>query len=251
MKLAGKNAIVTGANRSFGRCMAQALAEQGANVVISYRSDEAGAMQTLELIQPYGHKATAFYADFSDPTQVNIFGEKAIAFLGGVDMLVNNAGVGNRDEFLDVTPEAMAAVYQINVIAPLQLAQICARHMIAYQTKGRIVNISSIVALCTFAHGVAYASSKAAMNKSTQNIALDLAKHGICVNAVAPGVIESGLNETTAETNPALWEKYFSQIPLQRAGTPEDVTSMVLFLLSEQASWITGKVFPVDGGHVL
>jgi len=99
--------------------------------------------------------------------------------------------------------------------------------------------------------GIGYASSKAAMNKWTQNAALNLAQHGIRLNAIAPGVIESGMNETTSITNPELWHYYLKQIPMQKPGSPEDITNMALFLASDKAQWITGKIFEVDGGHVL
>ena len=117
--------------------------------------------------------------------------------------------------------------------------------------RGNILNISSIVGSFTEPRGVAYASSKAAMNKFTQNSALELAEYGIRVNAIAPGAIESGMNENAAKSNPELWKEYVGKIPLMRAGSPTDICNMALFLLSDDASWITGKIFEVDGGHVL
>lgn len=251
MKFEGKKAIVTGANRSMGRSIAIALAEQGADVVISYRSDEAGAMATIEEIKKIGRLGTAFYADFSKSENVADFAKKSVDFLGQVDLLVNNAGMLSREEFFEITPDKMGTVLQVNAVAPFYLMQLCTENMVNKNIKGSIVNISSIAGSATFPRGVAYASSKAAMNKFTQNSALELAKYGIRVNTVSPGVIQSGMNEDTAKTNPELWEEYYNNIPLKRAGTPTDICKMVLFLLSEDACWVTGKNFEVDGGHVL
>ena len=251
MKFKGKKAIVTGANRSMGRAIAVTLAAQGADVVISYRSDEPGALVTLEEIKKLGRNAAGFYADFSKIENVADFAKKAIGFLGQVDILVNNAGMLSREQFFEITPEKMATILQVNTVAPFYLMQLCTENMVSNNTKGSVINISSIAGSGTFPRGIAYASSKAAMNKFTQNAALELAKYGIRVNTVSPGVIQSGMNENTAETNPELWKEYLSKIPLMRAGTPIDICNMVLFLLSDDANWITGKIVEVDGGHVL
>ena len=123
--------------------------------------------------------------------------------------------------------------------------------MVEKNNKGCIINISSIAGTITMPKGVGCAASKEAMNKWTQNTALNLAEYGIRVNAIAPGVIESGMNEDTAKSNPELWAYYVTNIPLKRPGTPEDITNMAVFLASDEADWVTGKIFEVDGGHVL
>ena len=251
MDFKDKKIIVTGANRSMGRKMALSFAEQGADVVISYRSDAAGAEKTVEAIKALGCQAWAIHSDFSDLQQVAAFAEAAIAHLGHVDILINNAGMLCRETLLELSPEKMQTVFQVNTVAPLYLLQLCAKHMIQEKIKGCIINISSIGASTTFPRGIGYAASKAAMNKWTQNAALDLAGHGIRVNAIAPGVIKAGMNEDTALTDPALWKARISDIPLQRAGTVEDIAHMVLYLASDKAAWITGKIFEVDGRHVL
>lgn len=251
MKFKGKKAIITGANRSIGRAIAVALAEQGADIVISYRSDKTGALATINEIKKYGHNATSFHADFTKNEKVAEFVKNAINFLGGIDLLVNNAAMLSREQFFEITPEQMEQVLQVNTIAPFYLMQLCAKEMVDNSTKGSVVNISSIAGSSTFPRGVAYASSKAAVNKFTQNAALELAKHGIRVNAISPGVIESGMNEETAQSNPELWQEYLNKIPLRRVGAPNDISNAVLFLLSDQADWITGKTFEIDGGQVL
>jgi len=169
MGFKGKKAIVTGANRSIGRTIAVSLAEQGADVVISYRSDERGAKDTVAEIKKHGRKAASFYTDFSKTENVAAFASKALEFLGQIDILVNNAAMFSREQFHEITPEKMATILQVNMIAPFHLLQLCAKNMIDNNIKGSIVNISSIAGSTTFPKGVAYATSKAALNKSTQN----------------------------------------------------------------------------------
>lgn len=251
MKFLNKKVIVTGASRSMGREMALAFAKEGADVVISYRNDEAGAKETVAATQAMGRKATAFYADFSQMENIATFAENAIAELGRVDILINNAGMLSRERLLDLTPEKMQQTFQTNAIAPLYLLQLCAKNMIEEKIAGCVINISTIAATTTLPRGIAYAASKAAMNKWTQNAALDLAAHSIRVNTIAPGVIAAGMNENSEAENPQQWAIFLSRIPLGKAGQPRDIVNMALFLASEEANWITGKVFEVDGGQVL
>ena len=251
MPFTNQKVIVTGANRSMGKKMALMFAENGADVVISYHSDPEGAQETLAAIQSTGRKAHAIQADFSNMNHVATFAEKAIAQLGHVDILINNAATNYRETLFECTPEDMQRVFQTNSVSPLYLLQLCAKNMVENNKKGCIINISSIAATTTMPHAIVYAASKAAMNKWTQNAALDTAKHGIRVNTIAPGVIASGMNQDTATNNPALWQKYTQSIPLKRTGTPDDIANMALFLASHKADWITGQVFEVDGGHAL
>lgn len=249
MKFLNKKVIVTGANRSMGREMALAFAKQGADIVISYRRDAAGAEETIAAIQALGREATAFYADFSRMENIAEFADKAITQLGRVDILINNAGMGGRDTLLELTPEKMQQFFQTNAIAPLYLLQLCAKNMVENKTAGSIINMSTISASMTLPFGIGYAASKAALNKLTQSAALNLASYGIRVNAIAPGVIASGLNQDTATNKPELWQTFLKSIPLGRAGTPSDIANMAVFLASEEGSWITGKIIEVDGGH--
>lgn len=251
MDFKNKKIIVTGANRSIGQKIALSFAQQGANMVISYRNDPNGAEETVQAVNAMGQNAKAIYADFSKMDNVAIFAEQAIEHLDGVDILINNAGMLCRETFFELSPEKMQQVFQVNAISPLYLSQLCAKSMTERKKEGCIINISSIAGTFTFPKGIGYGSSKAALNKWTKNAALDLAKYGIRVNTVAPGVIEAGMNQDTAISNPELWESHIGSIPLQRPGTPSDIANMVLFLASEKASWITGKVFEVDGGHIL
>lgn len=251
MILKNQKVIVTGASGSIGRRIAIEFAEQGADVVISFRRDEKGAKETIDIIQSKGVKAKALYADFSLMDNVKAFATEAISFLGHVSILINNAAILSRETLFELTPDKMQTVFQVNSISPLYLMQLCSQNMIENQVKGSIINISSIASIMTMGKGIVYASSKAAVNKWTENGALDLAQYGIRMNTIAPGVIESGMNQNTAKTDPALWGYYQESIPLKRTGTPEDIANFALFLASKKANWITGKVFEVDGGHRL
>jgi len=227
MEFIDKKVIITGANRSMGRKMALTFAEQGADVVISYRSDKSGAEETLEAIKATGHDALALYADFSQMENVAAFAEGAIAHLGHVDILINNAGMLCRETLFELSPEKMQQVFQVNTISPLYLLQLCTKNMIEKKIKGCVLNISSISARITMPKGIGYAASKAAMNKWTQNAALDLAEHGVRVNTIAPGVIESGMNQDTATSNPELWDYYISNIPLTPSAAPRNAANTV------------------------
>jgi len=251
MRFTNKKVIVTGANRSMGSAMAIAFAKEGADVVISYRSDEAGAHETVKAIQNLGRDGKALYAEFSQANNVAVFAEEAIAHLGHIDILINNAGMYYHEDFFNLSPEKLQEIFQINTIAPLHLSQLCAKDMVTHKIAGCIINISSIAGTTTFDRGIGYASSKSAMNKWTQNVALNLAEYRIRVNTIAPGVVAAGMNQNKVEKDKVFWEERIQRIPLQRAGTPEDITNMALFLASDEAQWITGKIYEVDGGDVL
>ncbi len=251
MRFKGKKVVITGAYRSMGRDMAKAFATEGADVVISYRNNVAGAEELVNEMTAAGKQVKAFHADFSEMKSIATFAESAIAHLGHIDILINNAGMLSRQNLFESSPELMQQVFQINTIAPLYLTQLCTKNMIDNNKAGCVINISSIAGTMTFPNGIIYASSKAAMNKWTQNAALNLAKYGIRVNTIAPGIIAAGMNQNDVDNNKEQWEKRVNSIPLKKPGSPENITSMATFLASEEAGWITGKIYEVDGGHSL
>lgn len=250
MEFANKKVLVTGGSRSIGRQIALDFAEQGAQVLIGYTQNKTQADETVKSLNQKNTQAQskAICADFSDADQIATFANEAIAYLGHIDILVNNAGIIFRETLLDLSFTQMQQIFQINTIAPLYLSQLCAKDMIANDIKGSMINISSMASIKTSAYGIAYAASKAALNKWTKNAALDLSAYGIRVNAVSPGIIGTGMNENQARLAPEAWHKRTKDIPLQRPGTPDDIASMVLYLASKKASWVTGKVIEVDGG---
>ena len=241
MRLKGKKVIVTGANRSIGKAIALLFAKEGAELVISYRSDKKGAEETVLCIQKASGIAKALHADFSTHDNVEQFYRESINVLGQVDILVNNAAGYNTLGFFELKPQDFEQLLQVTLITPFFLSQLVAKGMIQKQTGGNIINISSISGTRPILNRVAHASGKAALNMLTQTMALELAQHRIRVNAIAPGYTPY---EEGSKTDPAL-----KDIPLRRAGLPSDQASTALFLATEESSWITGQILTVDGGH--
>ncbi len=240
MKLAGKKAIVTGANRSIGKAIALLFAKEGAELVISYRSDQKGAEEIVSCIEKAGGIASAFYADFSTQEGVKQFYTECIHVLGHVDVLVNNAGGYNTLGFFELTPHDFEQLLQVTLMTPFFLTQLVAKGMVEKQIKGNIINISSISGIRPTMNRVAHASGKAALNMLTQTTALELAQYGIRVNAIAPGYTPYENSE---------FDSAIKDIPLGRAGLPKDQASTALFLATDESAWMTGQILTVDGGH--
>lgn len=244
MRLLGKKAIVTGANKSIGRAIAFAFAEEGADVVISYRSDEKGGIETAEAMQNKGRLSTAFHADFIESTAIEYFFEQAIDFLGHIDILVNNAAGYDTTAFLDLSVEKFEYLLKAGVMAPMLLTQLVAKHMIKEKICGRIINVSSISGLRPYPNRVAHSTAKSALNMLTQSTALELAPYNIRVNALVPGA--TPYDELT------IYDETVSKgIPLKRAGTPKDQANAAVYLASDESSWVTGHMLIVDGGQSL
>ncbi len=246
MKLLHKKAIVTGANRSIGRAIAIEFARHGADVLISYRSDKPGALDTVAAIEAQGRKAWAVHADFSATQGITSFFDTALETLGAIHVLVNNAGGYNTQPFLDLDVHEFEALIKVGVTAPMVLSQLTAKHMLAHHIAGSIINISSVSGTHPHPNRVAHATAKAGLNMLTRNMALELAPHKIRVNAILPG-------GTPYATDPGAAElvKYDPNTPLQRSGKPEDQAKMALFLASSDADWLTGQLITVDGGQTL
>lgn len=241
MKLLGKKAIVTGANRSIGKAIATLFAKEGADVVISYRTDEMGAKSVVSAIEHLGRKGKCIYADFSKAEGVQQFFKDALDFLGHVDILVNNAGGYDTTDFLNLTIDKFESVLKISLSAPMLLTQLAAKNMIQSKKPGVIINISSISGNRPYPNRVAHSTAKAALNMLTQATALELAPYNIRVNAIAPG-------GTPYEGDPIEDD---IQIPLKRMGTPIDQASAALYLASDESSWLTGQIITIDGGQSL
>lgn len=241
MKLEGKKVIVTGASRGIGKAIALLFAEEGAELVISYRSDKKGSEETVQCIQKKRGIVKALHADFSTHTGIEQFYRDSINVLGHVDILINNAGGYNTLNFFELTPKDFEQLLQVTLMTPFFLSQLVAKGMIQRKTGGNIINISSISGTRPTMNRVAHASGKAALNMLTQTMALELAPHGIRANAIAPGY-------TPYEKN-SEFDSAIKNIPLGRAGLPDDQASIALFLATNESSWMTGQILTVDGGH--
>jgi glucose 1-dehydrogenase len=246
MRLPDKVAIVTGAGSGNGRGIALRLAEEGAKLVVADVS-EAGAHETVRLIEAAGGQALAVRADVSKKDQVEAMVAATVQHFGRVDILVNNAGVETLIPFLDLPEAEWERVLAVNLKGPFLCTQVAAKEMIKARQGGKVVNIASInsaVALVGQAH---YVSSKGGLLLLTKSLALELAPYNINVNAVGPGVIETAMT-TNSLANPARKEMFLNRIPLKRIGQPRDIGNAVLFLVSDEADYITGTILYVDGG---
>jgi 3-oxoacyl-[acyl-carrier protein] reductase len=243
MNITGKVALVTGAGSGIGRCIVTLLAERGANVVVNDVSAES-AEKTVQAITRMGRKAIASNANVAKPEEVAEMFEAARAELGGVDILVNNAGITRDNFLLKMTEQEWDLVLDVNLKGVFHCCKFGAAFM-AEQNYGKIVNITSASAQMGNIGQVNYAASKGGVISMTKTLAKELARFNITVNAVAPGFIDTPMTESVPDK---VRDYLIKQIPLGRAGSPEDIANAVAFLASDQAAYITGQVLSCNGG---
>lgn len=239
-----KVAIVTGASRGIGRAIALALAESGADVVVNYAGSEQAAQEVAQEIEKIGRKALVIQADVANSEQVNQMVQQTLDTFGKVDILVNNAGITRDNLLMRMKDEEWDQVVGTNLKGVYNCIKAVTRPMMK-QRSGRIINISSVVASLGNAGQANYVAAKAGVLGLTKSVAREMASRGITVNAVAPGFIETDM---TAKLSEDIQAGLLNQIPLQRLGKPEDIAHMVRFIASDQAGYITGQTFHVDGG---
>ena len=242
----GKVAIVTGAARGIGEAYATALAREGARVVIA-DLDEEGAQKVAATIEADGGTASAIKVDVSDPASAEEMAKTAVKRFGGIDHLVNNAAIygGMKLDILLTVPwDYYKRFMGVNLDGALACVRACWPAM--KERGGSIVNQSSTA---SWMYAGYYGLAKVGINGLTQQLARELGGSGIRINAIAPGPIDT---EATRDTvPPEIMEQLVKQLPIPRMGTPEDLVGLCLFLLSDEASWITGQIFNVDGGQVI
>jgi 3-oxoacyl-[acyl-carrier protein] reductase len=242
--LEGKNAIITGASRGIGMGIAQVFAENGANVAFTYSSSEAPALELEKKLQSIGVKAKAYKSNAASYEQSEELITKVLEDFGGIDVLVNNAGITKDNLLMRMGEEDFDSVIETNLKSVFNMTKAVQRTMLK-QRKGSIINMSSVVGVKGNAGQTNYAASKAGMIGFTKSVALELGSRNIRCNAIAPGFIETEMTDKLDEKVVQGWR---DGIPLKRGGTPEDVANACLFLASDLSAYITGQVLNVDGG---
>lgn len=247
MLLEGKVALVTGASRGIGKAIALLLAENGADVAVNFAGSTAAAEAVAAEIEKMGRKAILVQGDVSQTEVCAEMVDKVVKELGHIDILVNNAGITRDTLLLRMKEEDWDAVLNTNLKGVFNCTKAAAKYM-AKQRSGAIVNISSVVALMGNAGQANYAAAKAGILGFTRSVAKEMAARGIRVNAVTPGFIKTDMTSVLSEKVVAAME---ASIPLARLGEPEDIAKAVLFLVSDNAAYITGQTLHVDGGMVM
>jgi 3-oxoacyl-[acyl-carrier protein] reductase len=240
-----KRAIVTGAAHGIGRATALRLAREGASVLVA-DSDQAAAEEAAELLSQSGGKSDAVVLDVSDRQQVNAMVDHAVTSWGGVDVLVSNAGIMDREPFLEMTDELWDRVISVNLKGVFLCGQAVARQMVDQGNGGRIVNLASNSGIFGGRGRAAYGASKAGIINLTQTMAIELAEHQILVNAVAPGA-----TRTRAVSGEVPSPSVYNRAPLQRFADADEIAAMICFAASDDCSFTTGHVLAADGGFTI
>ncbi|MCP2164485.1 SDR family oxidoreductase [Goodfellowiella coeruleoviolacea] len=252
--LDGKVALVTGGSRGIGRAITERLARDGAVVAVAYARDRAAADEVVTRVRDTGGRAFAIQAELGVPGDAArlwaAFDAQVEAHApgGGVDIIVNNAGIGCDRDLASLTEAEFDQVFAVNVRAPFFIVQHGLKRL---RDGGRIINISSGAARLAMPNGIAYGSTKGALDTFTLNLAKELGARGITANSVAPGIIDTDINAGWLRDNPEAQANAGALAALGRVGQPEDVADIVAFLASDDARWVTGRVVDATGGSGL
>ncbi|MEX2462170.1 MAG: 3-oxoacyl-[acyl-carrier-protein] reductase [Paenibacillaceae bacterium] len=242
--LEGKVALVTGGSRGIGRAIAISLAEAGANVVVNYAGNEAAAAEVAAHIESLGRKALIIKANVGVSSEVDAMVKQTLEAFGQLDILVNNAGITRDNLIMRMKDEEFDEVINTNLKGVFNCVRSVTRTMMK-QRSGRIINISSVVGMLGNPGQANYVAAKAGVIGLTKSAARELASRGITVNAIAPGFITTDMTDKLSDE---LKAQLLQQIPLARFGQPDDIAKTVLFLASNEASYMTGQTLHIDGG---
>jgi glucose 1-dehydrogenase len=245
--LAGKVALVTGSSSGIGQAIAIRLASEGASIVVDYVGQPDGADVTKARIESAGGKAIILQGDVSKTVDTQGLIDQTYSQLGRCDILVNNAGVESHAPFCDVTEADYDFVLGVNLKGAFFLTQAFVRRLRDAKLPGRVINISSVHEDLVFPNYSTYCASKGALRMLMRNLAVELGSLGITVNNIAPGAIGTPINASLLQDKPKL-DALLLNIPLGRLGTPEEVAGVAAFLASDDAAYITGSTYFIDGG---
>jgi len=246
MRLSGKVAIITGAATGIGQGIALEFAREGASVVVDYVGN-AAPDDTLAQIRALGGNAIGVAANVADPAQVQSLIQQTVAKFGKLDILVNNAGIEKKIAFVDYPLDEWQKILAVNLTGPFLCAQAAARQMNAQGNGGRIINISSVHEDLPMPTNAPYCTSKGGLRMLMRTIAVELAPHNITVNNIGPGAVFTPIDDDV-EKDTKLNAAILAEIPLGRWGQPRDIANMAVYLASDDASYVTGSTFFVDGG---
>ncbi|MEO6598730.1 MAG: SDR family oxidoreductase [Polyangiaceae bacterium] len=247
MRLKDKVAIVTGAATGIGQAIAVRFAQEGAAVVIDYVGEAARAKETEQRIANSGGRSLSIAADVSDPADVQRLIDATIDAFGRLDIVVNNAGIEKKAAFVDYPLAEVRKILDVNLIGPFLVSQAAARRMIAQGDGGRIINVSSVHEDKPMPKNSAYCASKGGLRMLTRTIAVELAKDRITVNNIGPGAVFTPI-DADIEGKPEIVAALMNEIPLRRWGKPEEIAGLAAYLASDEAGYITGSTYFIDGG---
>ena len=245
--LENRVAVVTGSSSGIGQAIAEKLAQAGASIVINYAGHAEGAEETRKRVEAAGARAIVVKADVSNVADLQSLIDRGWEVFGSVDILVNNAGMEKKADFWEVTEEDYDHVLGVNLKGAFFLTQAFVRGLRAKKKAGRIINISSVHEDVAFPGFASYCASKGGLRMLMRTLAVELGPEGFTVNNVAPGAIATPMNKSLLENKPKL-DALLANIPLGRLGSTDDVADLVAFLASDQAGYVNGTTFTVDGG---
>jgi glucose 1-dehydrogenase len=247
MKLTGKVALVTGSSQGIGRGIVTRFAQEGADVVINYNRTPGGAQEVLREVEAAGRRGLIVQADIGNVNETRKLITSTVEHFGRLDILVNNAGVETHAPFWEVKEEDYDKVLNINLKGVFFATQAMVQHLMRTKRQGKIINISSVHEELPFPNFTAYCASKGGLKMITRNLAVELGPLGITINSIAPGAIETPINAKLLN-DPKKLNSLLGQIPLARLGKPKDVAGIAVFLASDDADYVTGSTYYVDGG---